>query len=64
MTREEVKKKYIIKPKGEIIECFYASSDHIISGRNGKIFIIDVNEFGDVIVLNKTTLKRILNELL
>lgn len=64
MTREQIKDKYLIKTNGEIIECFYPKSNNIIISAEGKIFILDANEFGDVIVLNKATLKRILNELL
>lgn len=64
MTREEVKKKYLIKSRGEIIECFYPRPNNIVIDRDGKIFIIDTNEFGDVIVLDKSTLRRILNKLL
>lgn len=64
MTRQQVKEKYLIKVKGEIIECFYPRPNNIVIDRDGKIFIIDVNEFGDAIVLDKSTLRRILDELL
>lgn len=64
MTRQEVKEKYLIKVKGEIIECFYPRPNNIVIDRNGKIFIIDANEFGDAIVLDKSTLRRIIDKLL
>ena len=64
MTREEVKKKYLIKPRGETIECLTPKNIHVYTSRNECIFITETNDFGDMIVLNKETLKKILQQVL
>lgn len=64
MTRQEVKDKYLIKPIGETIECFYVAEKDIIATVDEKVFLINVNEFKDMVVLDKQTLQNILNVLL
>lgn len=64
MTREEVKKKYLIKPRGETIECLIPRNIRVYTSQNGYIYIAEVNDFGDMIVLNKETLKKILQQVL
>lgn len=64
MTREEVRKKYLIKPRGETIECLTPKNIHVYTSWNGRIYITEVNDFGDMIVLNKETLKKILQQVL
>lgn len=64
MTREEVKKKYLIKPRGETIECLIPKNIRVYISQNGFIYIAETNEFGDMIVLNKETLKKILQQVL
>lgn len=64
MTRDEVKKKYLIKPRGETIECLIPKNIHVYTSQNGCVYITEVNDFGDMIVLNKGVLKKILQQVL
>lgn len=63
MTRKQVKDKYLIKTNGETIECFNVIEDNIITTVGDKIFLININEFEDIVVLDKQTLQNILKVL-
>lgn len=64
MTREEIKKRYIIKGKGETIECFNRNDCRVYNSSTGIIVITNFNEFDDVIMMDRETLKHIVQQVL
>lgn len=64
MIREEIKKKYIIKGKGETIECFNRNDCRVYNSSTGKIVITNFNEFDDVIMMDREMLKHIIQQVL